>query len=112
LPGLRLQAHALERGAGDAPHPAVDVREAAAVDDVEDPGRDRRAEVAVERRHRAGLDRPLPARPHHELVALAKARYEGGQLAEVVRAVGVFFFQAEDGIRDYKVTGVQTCALP
>src|SRR5256885_9624095 len=33
------------------------------------------------------------------------------------RAVGsgdasFFFFQAEDGIRDYKVTGVQTCALP
>ena len=25
---------------------------------------------------------------------------------------GVFFFQAEDGIRDYDVTGVQTCALP
>src|SRR5256885_10660337 len=24
----------------------------------------------------------------------------------------LFFFQAEDGIRDYKVTGVQTCALP
>src|SRR5256885_11745343 len=23
-----------------------------------------------------------------------------------------FFFQAEDGIRGYKVTGVQTCALP
>src|SRR5256885_3795828 len=29
------------------------------------------------------------------------------------RRVGLcFFFQAEDGIRDYKVTGVQTCALP
>src|SRR5256885_7600392 len=27
-------------------------------------------------------------------------------------AVYFFFFQAEDGIRDYKVTGVQTCALP
>src|SRR3989454_12833953 len=26
--------------------------------------------------------------------------------------LGCFFFQAEDGIRDYKVTGVQTCALP
>src|SRR5256884_4267531 len=26
--------------------------------------------------------------------------------------VGVFFFQAEDGIRDVAVTGVQTCALP
>src|SRR5690606_39932151 len=25
---------------------------------------------------------------------------------------GVFFFQAEDGIRDFHVTGVQTCALP
>ena len=24
----------------------------------------------------------------------------------------MFFFQAEDGIRDYDVTGVQTCALP
>src|SRR3712207_7652936 len=29
---------------------------------------------------------------------------------EVVRIV--FFFQAEDGIRDIGVTGVQTCALP
>src|SRR5256885_6404812 len=26
--------------------------------------------------------------------------------------MSLFFFQAEDGIRDYKVTGVQTCALP
>src|SRR5437867_10973621 len=26
--------------------------------------------------------------------------------------VGFFFFQAEDGIRDRTVTGVQTCALP
>src|SRR2546423_3475495 len=25
---------------------------------------------------------------------------------------GTFFFQAEDGIRDKLVTGVQTCALP
>src|SRR5690606_20754907 len=25
---------------------------------------------------------------------------------------GIFFFQAEDGIRDFHVTGVQTCALP
>src|SRR5256885_10362616 len=32
----------------------------------------------------------------------------GGQFAGEIR----FFFQAEDGIRDYKVTGVQTCALP
>src|SRR5690606_39578244 len=27
-------------------------------------------------------------------------------------SAGFFFFQAEDGIRDFHVTGVQTCALP
>src|SRR5256885_3172866 len=32
--------------------------------------------------------------------------------APVSFVVSFFFFQAEDGIRDYKVTGVQTCALP
>src|SRR5262249_57891575 len=35
----------------------------------------------------------------------------------VVSSIGLvacfrFFFQAEDGIRDWSVTGVQTCALP
>src|SRR5262249_58402675 len=29
-----------------------------------------------------------------------------------VSSVFFFFFQAEDGIRDWSVTGVQTCALP
>src|SRR5690606_40292888 len=28
------------------------------------------------------------------------------------KLTSVFFFQAEDGIRDFHVTGVQTCALP
>src|SRR2546429_6800074 len=31
---------------------------------------------------------------------------------ELVSGVLCFFFQAEDGIRDVAVTGVQTCALP
>src|SRR5258706_386936 len=30
----------------------------------------------------------------------------------VPRLFVLFFFQAEDGIRDWSVTGVQTCALP
>src|SRR5437773_9394084 len=30
----------------------------------------------------------------------------------LVRLCDLFFFQAEDGIRDRDVTGVQTCALP
>src|SRR5260370_11643996 len=29
-----------------------------------------------------------------------------------IRILSFFFFQAEDGIRDSSVTGVQTCALP
>src|SRR5256885_2855460 len=32
--------------------------------------------------------------------------------SELAWCWALFFFQAEDGIRDYKVTGVQTCALP
>src|SRR2546430_5395410 len=31
---------------------------------------------------------------------------------QVIRKGELFFFQAEDGIRDLTVTGVQTCALP
>src|SRR6266508_4608359 len=34
------------------------------------------------------------------------------QLSEHVITSHLFFFQAEDGIRDGHVTGVQTCALP
>src|SRR3954464_13912394 len=35
-----------------------------------------------------------------------------GKRSRVGQGVMVFFFQAEEGIRDYRVTGVQTCALP
>src|SRR2546430_10758547 len=35
------------------------------------------------------------------------------RLLEIVDSLSLFFFfQAEDGIRDLTVTGVQTCALP
>src|SRR5688572_31258363 len=42
-----------------------------------------------------------------ESYTIAKAN-----LASVVALPLSFFFQAEDGIRDLTVTGVQTCALP
>src|SRR5262249_57488480 len=35
-----------------------------------------------------------------------------GAVVCVCEIVVFFFFQAEDGIRDWSVTGVQTCALP
>src|SRR5690606_40195002 len=33
-------------------------------------------------------------------------------LVQDIICIVYFFFQAEDGIRDFHVTGVQTCALP
>src|SRR5437588_8478816 len=50
----------------------------------------------------------------------ARVKAEGSRQAQRVsrwprvlsRSRGYFFFQAEDGIRDHCVTGVQTCALP
>src|SRR5256884_1364633 len=36
----------------------------------------------------------------------------GGDAVVLVDLFLFFFFQAEDGIRDVAVTGVQTCALP
>src|SRR6266850_1939007 len=55
-------------------------------------------------------DTPVSHRP-------AEARMPAGDLMRKIIAITQvtldgFFFQAEDGIRDYKVTGVQTCALP
>src|SRR5260370_15921951 len=43
------------------------------------------------------------------VVALGLALLSGAGLALITKC---FFFQAEDGIRDSSVTGVQTCALP
>src|SRR5690349_7597953 len=40
-----------------------------------------------------------------------KAHASRNMLA-MTRSTYTFFFQAEDGIRDLYVTGVQTCALP
>src|SRR2546430_4403385 len=36
----------------------------------------------------------------------------GARVQGVLLIASIFFFQAEDGIRDLTVTGVQTCALP
>src|SRR5256885_5691051 len=54
-------------------------------------------EAMQKRVRRASFDRAI-RRPGDSVVARLRHR--------------IFFFQAEDGIRDYKVTGVQTCALP
>src|SRR5690606_39533399 len=44
---------------------------------------------------------------------LTRKRMNDFERAQTVSCLCVFFFfQAEDGIRDFHVTGVQTCALP
>src|SRR2546430_3585907 len=59
----------------------------------------------------------MTASQQHEGSAFTKLRdivcyfrISGAQIASAL--LFVFFFQAEDGIRDLTVTGVQTCALP
>src|SRR5260370_22454340 len=47
------------------------------------------------------------------MLTIAYIRLESDQLAPCeLYLFFFFFFQAEDGIRDSSVTGVQTCALP
>src|SRR2546427_5939669 len=53
-----------------------------------------------------------------EIYEVAEAELEARRLlileflVVLLFIVDLFFFQAEDGIRDLTVTGVQTCALP
>src|SRR5205085_4571095 len=42
----------------------------------------------------------------------AECRQKHGDISRFEKHIYFFFFQAEDGIRDLTVTGVQTCALP
>src|SRR5438445_7606501 len=47
-----------------------------------------------------------------ELVGTGLIKYPNYRNIVPKRLLIIFFFQAEDGIRDIGVTGVQTCALP
>src|SRR5947207_2612720 len=64
-----------------------------------------------------------PRSPHAELTAVMLGLLAAGLAVLLVMGIELiaqsfeekdlfFFFQAEDGIRDHCVTGVQTCALP
>src|SRR2546427_2026469 len=46
------------------------------------------------------------------MCCVGPARCSAGAPSSMTLLVCFFFFQAEDGIRDLTVTGVQTCALP
>src|SRR5689334_24505264 len=60
--------------------------------------------------HRGPLGMAMPdGRYEIGTAMVASLRWSG---AIGAACVSLFFFQAEDGIRDGTVTGVQTCALP
>ena len=81
----------LERGqlvAAEGAHAAVGVAHAGAEEEVEGAREDRVADVAVQPRHRAGLD-PVHAVAHDEVGAGLELGQEARDLAEVVGQVGV-----------------------
>src|SRR5207249_4827620 len=60
-----------------------------------------------------GSNGPNPDEAVTSVVSGAMAKAGKGLLEGTLQAgTSAFFFQAEDGIRDRNVTGVQTCALP
>src|SRR5256886_4103469 len=61
----------------------------------------------------AALTRQLPAwQPWHRMQETLPPWQNNMSCLDVTMLCVFFFFQAEDGIRDLTVTGVQTCALP
>src|SRR5690349_12130675 len=62
-------------------------------------------------RQRFDLERKILSRLNHPHITRI---YDGGITEQGLPYIVMeyFFFQAEDGIRDLYVTGVQTCALP
>src|SRR4029450_8576647 len=85
LPSRRRQLNSPDRVYGEAPHPAVNVRVTAAVNSVEDPGRERCPEIAMQTRHRSGFDRSLASRTHYKLCAGTKRVDKGLEIPKIVR---------------------------
>src|SRR2546427_7163040 len=53
-----------------------------------------------------------PSQPYEHQYNCSNANYYAIVSRSLLFGSFLFFFQAEDGIRDLTVTGVQTCALP
>src|SRR5258706_14027058 len=84
FPRLRLQSHPFQGVLRDSTHAAMDIREMARKDKVEDPGSDWRAEVLMKWRHGARLAASLPSRAHQVLVPLPEPIEKKRDVAKVV----------------------------
>ncbi len=83
------QSELPDRLAREAAQSAMEVADAAGVEDPPDRGKHRVADVAVLPRHRPRLDAALEAVAHNEVVALTQLRQEAVEVGEVVGIVGV-----------------------
>src|SRR2546430_8299034 len=72
------------------------------------------AQLVVQMVDRSGVVVLRTTREKTPVLYAPEQRFPIGGSVVLRRSEGdvVFFFQAEDGIRDLTVTGVQTCALP
>src|SRR5260370_41302989 len=82
FPGVRLNVHPDQRVARDPAHAAMDIREFAGVEGVEDPGGQRSSEITMQAGHGAVFDVAFEARAHDEFVAFPKFFHERSDLAE------------------------------
>src|SRR5260221_4021371 len=68
--------------------------------------------IGTKARSGKGDNRHTPSAQIRRKTLIRKLALSLCLLAPVAAGAQDFFFQAEDGIRDHCVTGVQTCALP
>src|ERR1700738_1229582 len=77
FPRLRFKVDPLQGGASQAAHAAMDVGIMAAVDPIQNPGSERRPEIAMQTGHRSALDTAAEAAAHDELSTFAERFHEG-----------------------------------
>ena len=89
FPGLRFKIDPFEGLECHGSHAAMDVGISGSVNQIENPGGQRGAEIAVQRRHGAGLDVACKSAAHDKIVTLFELLHEGLEQSEVVSQVAV-----------------------
>src|ERR1022692_4644845 len=89
LPGLRPKIDFLQSGTRKSAHPAMNIRVVAPIDAIENPSRQRCAEVPVQSWHRPLLDAASQAAAHDKLRSFSKLLNERSQFPKVVGQVRV-----------------------
>ena len=84
FPAPRRDVDSVQCFTGHAAYAAMDVGKVAAINPVQNPVRERRAEVTVQFRHRAFLDAASKPAAHDELRAVPEFLHERSDFAKIV----------------------------